>query len=280
LIVLLCLLVLAGGSFLFGSRSVDGDTSGPGSNNTSPGAGTQVGYGVPPGPPGSTGTPLGPAELPPPADSTNTRIAASEWKKLRQAAGAADWARLMDSAARVLAPFFDKAADAAAAPVDLARAFLQQLVESAGSQTGTRVVDAIADYLLELGKNEGTPTTGTSRPLPVVVRMASVRFELDSADLPPSGQQAVKDLVSSAMRGRTSVWVIRGSTDRSGSSTGNAALALKRTNRVMEALVDHGIDKRFVSGRPLPPLAAPVPTPDGAKEPENRKAQILVLVEY
>jgi len=104
--------------------------------------------------------------------------------------------------------------------------------------------------------------------------MYLVFFDFDSANVGAGGQN-VLDAVSQEAKAR-SLNVIRivGHTDSSGSEEYNNRLAMRRANTVRDALVQRGIDAGLINleGRGEGELL--VQTPDGTREPANRRAQI------
>jgi len=67
-----------------------------------------------------------------------------------------------------------------------------------------------------------------------------------------------------------------GHTDRAGSAAGNARLALRRAEAVRDILFSYGVDENEVElsshgeNNPL------IPTPDGVREPRNRRVEVTV----
>jgi OOP family OmpA-OmpF porin len=105
----------------------------------------------------------------------------------------------------------------------------------------------------------------------------TVYFDLDSWSL--SGEQltVLQKAIDTARAGGQSRITIVGHTDTSGSATYNKRLSLKRANVVAETLVTMGArrDAIEISGVGESDLA--VQTPDGTKEPKNRRAVVTLV---
>ena len=67
------------------------------------------------------------------------------------------------------------------------------------------------------------------------------------------------------------------STDRSGEPLRNARLAIQRIESASRVLQENGIKPYRIFRVPLSEVAAPVPTADGIREPENRAVQVWIL---
>jgi len=110
-------------------------------------------------------------------------------------------------------------------------------------------------------------------PKPEVERF-TVYFPFDKSDLTPAAvgviARAAKEAPIKAEE------IIVGYTDASGTVEYNLALSARRAKSVAEALVSHGIDPASldVSWKGKADLA--VPTPEGVKEPLNRRATITI----
>jgi OmpA-OmpF porin, OOP family len=90
----------------------------------------------------------------------------------------------------------------------------------------------------------------------------------------PSGSEVIK-LAADAFRAGAPVTVqVTGFTDTSGSADYNQRLSVRRANAVATVLVQDGVPQNalMVSGRRQNDLR--VPTPDGIREPQNRRVEI------
>src|SRR6516162_9213402 len=102
-----------------------------------------------------------------------------------------------------------------------------------------------------------------------------VFFDWNSAVVGPSGREVIK-LAADAFRAGAPVTVqVTGFTDTSGSADYNQRLSVRRANAVAIVLVQDGVPQNalVVTGRGQNDLR--VPTPDGVREPQNRRVEIV-----
>jgi len=111
-------------------------------------------------------------------------------------------------------------------------------------------------------------------PMAAENAMYLVFFDFDQSDLGP-GAQSVLDAVATEVRSRnlTSITVV-GHADRSGSEAYNDKLSQRRANAVRDALVQRGIASSLINVSSRGEAEPLVETPDGVREPANRRAQI------
>ncbi len=114
-------------------------------------------------------------------------------------------------------------------------------------------------------------------PKPAVVQKNfMVFFDWDKADIKPEAQAIISQAVQTAKAGNSARVNLTGHADRSGPDKYNMALSLKRANNVKAAMVKQGIpaDQIAVVGKgESEPLVA---TPDGVREPQNRRVEIVL----
>lgn len=113
-----------------------------------------------------------------------------------------------------------------------------------------------------------------SQPMKAEDAMYLVFFDFDKSNIGQGGQSVV-DAVAQEIKSRNLNAVnVVGNTDTSGSNKYNNKLAMRRANSVRDALVKRGVDASLirVSGRGEDNLL--VQTPDGVREPANRRAEI------
>ena len=107
-------------------------------------------------------------------------------------------------------------------------------------------------------------------PLPYLVF-----FDWNSAVVAPSGREVIA-LAAQAFKAGSPVTVqVTGFTDTSGSTAYNQKLSERRANAVAAVLVQDGVPQTnlVVTGRGQNDLR--VPTPDGVREPQNRRVEIV-----
>ena len=102
-----------------------------------------------------------------------------------------------------------------------------------------------------------------------------VFFDWNSAVVGPSGREVI-GLAAQAFKAGAPVTVqVTGFTDTSGSADYNQRLSERRANAVAAALVQDGVPQTnlVVTGRGENDLR--VPTPNGVREPQNRRVEIV-----
>jgi len=98
-------------------------------------------------------------------------------------------------------------------------------------------------------------------------------FDLDSSSLTADSQEIIRRAAGVAREsGAASIEVV-GHTDRSGSTTYNDALSIRRANSVRDALVNNGVTSGSISVEGRGESDPLVPTDDGVPEERNRRAQ-------
>lgn len=118
-------------------------------------------------------------------------------------------------------------------------------------------------------------------PAPVVKPAALqknflVFFDFNKSDITPEASKVITQAAGAAKQGNAARVALTGHADRSGSDKYNLALSLKRANAVKDQLVKQGIpaDQISVIGKgESEPLVA---TPDGVREPQNRRVEIVL----
>jgi len=119
------------------------------------------------------------------------------------------------------------------------------------------------------------PVATAPPPPPPPPPVYLVFFDWDSAVVGPSGREVI-GLAAQAYKAGSPVTVqVTGFTDTSGSADYNQKLSVRRANAVAAVLVQDGVPQNsmVVSGRGQNDLR--VPTPDGVREPQNRRVEIV-----
>src|SRR5271169_2843552 len=119
------------------------------------------------------------------------------------------------------------------------------------------------------------PPVAAAPPPPPPPPVYLVFFDWNSAVVSPSGGEVIK-LAADAFRAGAPVTVqVTGFTDTSGSADYNQRLSVRRANAVAAVLVQDGVPQNalVVTGRGQNDLR--VPTPDGVREPQNRRVEIV-----
>lgn len=104
--------------------------------------------------------------------------------------------------------------------------------------------------------------------------LGTVFFDWDSAVVPESAQQTVDFIVNNMGACGWGAVNVTGHTDRSGSDAYNDGLSLRRANAVAAALTQAGLagGSAMVAGKGE--SEPRVPTPDGERNPTNRRVEI------
>jgi outer membrane protein OmpA-like peptidoglycan-associated protein len=122
---------------------------------------------------------------------------------------------------------------------------------------------------------DSPPRDPTLRPI-VVDRSFFIYFDWDSAAIAPQAASILENVASVYSDQPRCIIVVAGHADRSGPAGSNLALSRRRAEAVADWLRRRGVRTRLRiefhgEARPL------VETPDGVHEPQNRRAEILVV---
>jgi OOP family OmpA-OmpF porin len=119
------------------------------------------------------------------------------------------------------------------------------------------------------------------RPAPVPVAAAAPReqsylvfFDFDKYALTPEGQQVIQRAVDTFRAGGRPRIVATGHADRAGPEDYNMSLSDRRAAAVRQALVSAGIPANEIGTVAKGETQPLVPTPDGEREPQNRRVEI------
>jgi len=178
---------------------------------------------------------------------------------------------------RALAEGKDRFAyDAARAQTDFDCWMLNSTVESQASAAAQ--CRASFDRSIAKLENDRRPVAAAPIPAPAAAPPAdyTVYFDFDSWSL--SGEQltVLQKAIATARAGGQSRIAIVGHTDTSGSAAYNQKLSVKRANVVAETLVDMGARREAIQISGVGEADLAVQTPDGVKEPRNRRAVVTL----
>jgi len=113
-------------------------------------------------------------------------------------------------------------------------------------------------------------------PPPVSSPSFMVFFDWDRSNLSAQALQTIKQAAAAFKAKGNARITATGHTDTSGPENYNMALSLRRANAVKDALVREGVPATAIAvvGRGEQGLL--VPTPDGVREPQNRRVEIVI----
>jgi len=113
-------------------------------------------------------------------------------------------------------------------------------------------------------------------PMPAKVQTFIVYFEFNKSDLTAAGGTVVGNAASYYKANGTLKVAVAGFTDTSGTAQYNEALSHRRADTVRTALIKNGVPAAAISTAWYGKTHLAVPTPDGVKEPRNRRAEITI----
>jgi outer membrane protein OmpA-like peptidoglycan-associated protein len=105
-----------------------------------------------------------------------------------------------------------------------------------------------------------------------------VYFEFDQSDLTTQASDTIAAAAQRASNCSVTRVNIEGHADRSGSPAYNTALSERRARAVSAELVRRGIPASAITVEALGESQPAVETPDGAREPLNRRAEVVIVV--
>lgn len=113
-------------------------------------------------------------------------------------------------------------------------------------------------------------------PEPVVPRTFLVFFDFDRSNLTEEALAIVAAAADAARQGNVARIVAAGHADTSGPADYNTGLSERRADAVRAELVRLGIGDGDITTRALGETDPLVPTPDGVREPQNRRVEIVL----
>ena len=107
----------------------------------------------------------------------------------------------------------------------------------------------------------------------------TVYFDYDKSTLTPEAANLIREAASSALENDVDTVVVQGNTDTSGGSAYNQRLSERRAAVVTDALIANGIPADRIRTEALGETNLAKPTPDGTREPLNRRADVKISFE-
>ena len=128
------------------------------------------------------------------------------------------------------------------------------------------------------------PPPPMARPLPPppppaaapIARSYLVFFDFNRFNLTSEAQRIVQSAAQNARSGGVTRLMVTGHADRSGSPAYNMRLSQRRADSVRAELVRSGISPNEISVAARGESDPLVPTPDGVREPQNRRVEIVL----
>jgi outer membrane protein OmpA-like peptidoglycan-associated protein len=119
------------------------------------------------------------------------------------------------------------------------------------------------------------PPVAAAPPPPPPPPVYLVFFDWSSAVVGPGGREIIGQAANAYRAGSPVTLQVTGFTDTSGSTDYNQRLSVRRANAVAAVLAQDGVppSSMVVTGRGENDLR--LPTPDGVREPQNRRVEIV-----
>lgn len=102
-----------------------------------------------------------------------------------------------------------------------------------------------------------------------------VFFDHDSAAISAVGTATIRAYVQYMARTPKVRVVVTSHTDRPGAAAYNMNLSQRRAEAIRKALIDEGVSSDRITLKALGETQPLVQTPDGVKEPQNRRVELL-----
>jgi OOP family OmpA-OmpF porin len=122
-----------------------------------------------------------------------------------------------------------------------------------------------------------SPMAPPTTPMAAADAKYIVFFDFDKSQIDQGGGQVVDGAAQEIARQQLSSVLITGNTDTSGSDRYNQRLGMKRANAVREALVARGVSGSMLQVESRGESELMVATPDGVREPANRRTEITFV---
>ncbi|CAA7612985.1 OmpA family protein [Magnetospirillum sp. SS-4] len=113
-------------------------------------------------------------------------------------------------------------------------------------------------------------------PKPMVAKNFIVFFDFDKAAVTPEADRVIQQAAAAAKSTGAARIDLTGHTDTSGSDKYNQALSLKRAEAVKAQLVRQGVPAGQIITVAKGESSPMVKTPDGVREPQNRRVEIVL----
>ncbi len=142
-----------------------------------------------------------------------------------------------------------------------------------GGQLGVGVTGGIAYLQIAFAAPPPPPPPVAA---PAAPQNFTVYFEFNKSRLTAAARRIVSDAATYATQHGTAHIQVNGYTDLAGTARYNLALSNRRADAVRKALVADGVAADRISVMGYGKTNPAVPTPDGVREPRNRRAVIVI----
>ncbi|MGH6976952.1 MAG: OmpA family protein, partial [Stellaceae bacterium] len=130
------------------------------------------------------------------------------------------------------------------------------------------------EWAVPVGSAAGNPC-GTGHYVMASASNYTVYFEFNKSDLTADAHKIVNEAAAAAKHGTTRIEV-NGYTDLAGTAAYNLGLSKRRADAVRAALIADGIAAKRINIMAYGKTDPAVPTPDGVREPRNRRAVVVI----
>ena len=107
----------------------------------------------------------------------------------------------------------------------------------------------------------------------------TVYFDYDKSNLTPEAAELIREASARAMSNDIETVNVAGHADRSGGDAYNQALSQRRANVVRDALIANGVPASKINMNAYGESKPAKPTPDGVREPLNRRTEVTISFE-
>jgi len=118
------------------------------------------------------------------------------------------------------------------------------------------------------------PAAAPAPPPAPAARNYTVYFDFDRSDITPDAKPIIQRAASDASSGNVTHIAVTGYTDRAGPDSYNQKLSVRRAAAVKAELIRDGVRADEIATTVMGEKDPAVPTPDGVREPRNRRVVI------